>query len=121
MVDVRTDMRVLSIYVGKRLPALAAHLRLLNVDIAVVCLPWFLCLYVDVLPPESAFRVWDVMLAEGNTAVLSASRWLFYTRPHRTCWHCRRPARSLSTSPGFLDARSTATHCSPPRTRRPVI
>jgi len=70
MVDVRTDMRVLSIYVGKRLPALAAHLRLLNVDIAVVCLPWFLCLYVDVLPPESAFRVWDVMLAEGNTAVL---------------------------------------------------
>ena len=70
MLDVRTDMRVLSVYVGKRLPVLADHLRALNVDIAVICLPWFLCLYVDILPPESAFRVWDVMLAEGNTAVL---------------------------------------------------
>ncbi len=92
MLDVRVDLRVLAVYIGKRLPTLAAHLRALNVDISVICLPWFLCLYVDVLPPESAFRVWDVLFAEGNTAVLF--------RVALALLHAATPAILAMTEPG---------------------
>lgn len=71
------------------LPKLAAHIQDLGVDLPAVTFAWFLSLYTDCLPVEvstasrpytrahktysrlsissqTLFRVWDVLLVEGN-------------------------------------------------------
>ncbi|XP_058771057.1 GTPase-activating protein gyp3-like isoform X1 [Vicia villosa] len=46
------------------------HLDYLGVQVAWVSGPWFLSIFVNMIPWESVIRVWDVLLFEGNRVML---------------------------------------------------
>ncbi|WZY90707.1 hypothetical protein YC2023_047442 [Brassica napus] len=46
------------------------HLDYLGVQVACVTAPWFLSIFINMLPWESVLRVWDVLLFEGNRVML---------------------------------------------------
>ena len=45
----------------QQLPKLSAHLRSLSLSVPFVTTQWFLCLFLNALPSESCFRVWDLI------------------------------------------------------------
>ncbi|KAF3331683.1 TBC1 domain family member 8B-like isoform X1 [Carex littledalei] len=70
MIESQVDQLVLDELVSERFPKLANHLNYLGVEIAWVTGPWFLSIFVNMLPWESVLRVWDVILFEGNRTML---------------------------------------------------
>ncbi|MCI00212.1 ecotropic viral integration site 5-like protein [Trifolium medium] len=46
------------------------HLDYLGVQVAWISGPWFLSIFVNMIPWESVIRVWDVLLFEGNRVML---------------------------------------------------
>jgi hypothetical protein len=73
MLGVKTDCAVLAALVKKRLPKLHSHLHRHRVDVSLVALPWFLCLFVHALPLHAAMRVWDVLFLKGSHVLLSVA------------------------------------------------
>ena len=69
LVGCQTDSRVLLSETQRVLPELFSHLESLFTVAEVAFLPWFLQLYVNVLPPVVALRVWDLLLS-GNSLIL---------------------------------------------------
>eukprot|EP01018_Ginkgo_biloba_P019483 Gb_00844 [translate_table: standard] len=70
MVEAQVDQLVFEELVRESFPRLVAHLDNLGVQVAWFTGPWFLSIFVNVLPWESVLRVWDVLLYEGNRAML---------------------------------------------------
>lgn len=66
MIGVQTDVRVFLDLVQKKYPRVSAHCNKLGVDLGVVSLSWFLCLFTKTLPLEACLIVWDSLLLEGN-------------------------------------------------------
>ena len=70
MLSSAVDQAVLQRLVEEKFPRVDAALRRAGAPIAAVAGSWFLTLYVNHLPWESALRVWDVLLFERTRAVL---------------------------------------------------
>lgn len=70
MLESQVDQLVLDDLVRKHFPRLVTHLDALGVQVAWVSGPWFLSIFVNMLPWESVLRVWDVLLYEGNRSML---------------------------------------------------
>ncbi|KAK7310307.1 hypothetical protein RJT34_07742 [Clitoria ternatea] len=70
MIESQVDQLVFEELVRERFPKLANHLDYLGVQVAWVTGPWFLSIFVNMLPWESVLRVWDVLLFEGNRVML---------------------------------------------------
>ncbi|CAK9868297.1 unnamed protein product [Sphagnum jensenii] len=70
MVEAQVDQLVFEQLVHECFPRLSTHLDSLGVQVAWVSGPWFLSIFVNVLPWESVLRVWDVLLYEGNRSML---------------------------------------------------
>eukprot|EP00250_Pteridium_aquilinum_P014765 c22188_g1_i1 orf=480-2690(-) len=70
MLETQVDQLVLEELVRNNFPRLMTHLDTLGVQVAWICGPWFLSIFVTVLPWESVLRVWDVLLYEGNRSML---------------------------------------------------
>lgn len=70
MIESQVDQLVFEELVQERFPKLANHLDYLGVQVAWVTGPWFLSIFVNMLPWESVLRVWDVLLFEGNRVML---------------------------------------------------
>ncbi|KAI1706937.1 rab-GTPase-TBC domain-containing protein [Ditylenchus destructor] len=60
------DQKVLLDLMVEKLPALAAHLNKLSVDLSLFTLSWFLTIFVDVLSHNVYINLFDVFLYEGN-------------------------------------------------------
>jgi len=70
MVEAQVDQLVFEELVGECFPKLVTHLDKLGIQVALVTGPWFLSIFVNVLPWETVLRVWDVLLYEGNRTML---------------------------------------------------
>ncbi|XVF75461.1 hypothetical protein PTKIN_Ptkin13bG0190300 [Pterospermum kingtungense] len=70
MTESQVDQLVLEELVHERFPKLVNHLDYLGVQVAWVTGPWFLSIFMNMLPWESVLRVWDVLLFEGNRVML---------------------------------------------------
>lgn len=70
MIESQVDQFVFEELVRERFPKLVNHLDFLGVQIAWVTGPWFLSIFMNMLPWESVLRVWDVLLFEGNRVML---------------------------------------------------
>ncbi|XP_020208211.2 carabin-like [Cajanus cajan] len=70
MIESQVDQLVFEELVRERFPKLANHLDYLGVQVAWVTGPWFLSIFVNMLPWESVLQVWDVLLFEGNRVML---------------------------------------------------
>ena len=54
----------------QRFPTLCKHLTRHGVNVSSMALQWFLCMFVNSLPLESCFRVWDVLFFDLSSSVL---------------------------------------------------
>ncbi|XP_028799426.1 rab GTPase-activating protein 1 isoform X2 [Neltuma alba] len=70
MIESQVDQLVFEELVRERFPKLVNHLDYLGVQVAWVTGPWFLSIFMNMLPWESVLRVWDVLLFEGNRVML---------------------------------------------------
>lgn len=70
MIESQVDQLVFEELMRERFPKLVNHLDYLGVQVAWISGPWFLSIFVNMLPWESVFRVWDVLLFEGNRVML---------------------------------------------------
>ncbi|KAJ6727159.1 ECOTROPIC VIRAL INTEGRATION SITE 5 PROTEIN-like protein [Salix purpurea] len=70
MIESQVDQLVFEDLVRERFPKLVNHLDYLGVQVAWVTGPWFLSIFMNMLPWESVLRVWDVLLYEGNRVML---------------------------------------------------
>ncbi|KAL3520664.1 hypothetical protein ACH5RR_018813 [Cinchona calisaya] len=70
MIESQVDQLVLEELVREKFPKLVNHLDYLGVQVAWVSGPWFLSIFMNMLPWESVLRVWDVLLFEGNRVML---------------------------------------------------
>ncbi|XP_044473013.1 ecotropic viral integration site 5 protein homolog isoform X4 [Mangifera indica] len=70
MVESQVDQLVFEELVRERFPKLVNHLDYLGVQVTWISGPWFLSIFVNMLPWESVLRVWDVLLYEGNRVML---------------------------------------------------
>jgi hypothetical protein len=62
----RVDQQVFQSCIAYKLPRLFAAFRATNTLLEPIICPWFLCLYINVLPLFSVCRVWDCLFWEGN-------------------------------------------------------
>ncbi|KAF0891199.1 hypothetical protein E2562_009387 [Oryza meyeriana var. granulata] len=70
MIECQVDQLVLEELVREKFPKLVNHLDYLGVQVAWVTGPWFLSIFMNMLPWESVLRVWDVLLFDGNRVML---------------------------------------------------
>ncbi|XP_077214009.1 uncharacterized protein LOC143880474 isoform X2 [Tasmannia lanceolata] len=70
MIESQVDQLVFEELVRERFPKLVNHLDYLGVQVAWVTGPWFLSIFVNMLPWESVLRMWDVLLFDGNRVML---------------------------------------------------
>ncbi|KAG6596445.1 TBC1 domain family member 9, partial [Cucurbita argyrosperma subsp. sororia] len=70
MIESQVDQLVFEELMRERFPKLVDHLDLLGVQVAWITGPWFLSIFVNMIPWESVLRVWDVLLFEGNRVML---------------------------------------------------
>ncbi|KAK1409531.1 hypothetical protein QVD17_36057 [Tagetes erecta] len=70
MIESQVDQLVFEELMRERFPKLVNHLDYLGVQIAWVSGPWFLSIFMNMLPWESVLRVWDVLLFQGNRVML---------------------------------------------------
>ena len=64
------DQRVLATFVREKFPRVHDAFETSGAPLSAVTTSWFLALYVNQLPWETALRVWDVMLFERRRTVL---------------------------------------------------
>ncbi|KAK1572269.1 hypothetical protein Q3G72_029945 [Acer saccharum] len=70
MIESQVDQLVFEELVRERFPKLVNHLDYLGVQVAWVTGPWFLSIFMNMLPWESVLRIWDVLLFEGTRVML---------------------------------------------------
>ncbi|KAL6528747.1 hypothetical protein OROMI_029392 [Orobanche minor] len=70
MIESQVDQLVFEDLMRERFPKLVNHLDYLGVEVAWISGPWFLSIFINMLPWESVLRVWDVLLFEGNRVML---------------------------------------------------
>ncbi|KAL6496249.1 hypothetical protein OROGR_029507 [Orobanche gracilis] len=70
MIESQVDQLVFEELIRERFPKLVKHLDYLGVEVAWISGPWFLSIFINMLPWESVLRVWDVLLFEGNRVML---------------------------------------------------
>jgi len=65
LIAAQADQRVLKDLLAEKCPRLASHLDRLAVDLSLFTFNWFLCLFVDTIPPDVYLKIWDAFLYEG--------------------------------------------------------
>ena len=70
IVRVPQSSRRTRVQVDQRFPTLCRHLTRHGVNVSNMALQWFLCIFVNSLPLESCFRVWDLFFFDRCASVL---------------------------------------------------
>ncbi|KAG0210879.1 hypothetical protein BGX28_008846 [Mortierella sp. GBA30] len=67
------DQTILEHLLEKTMPILYKHLKKVDVQLSVACLPWFLSLFINSMPLVYAFRVLDCFFFEGPKVLFQIS------------------------------------------------
>jgi len=73
-----TDQQVLRSLMEEFIPDIDLKLKELDVPIAVITLPWFLCLFIHCVPLEVNLRIIDMFFAQGRPALFRFALAIFY-------------------------------------------
>lgn len=66
----RIDQKVMEMLVDRQIPELQTKLKAGGFELVVFTLPWFICLFINTLPFITVMRVWDVIMFEGDKALI---------------------------------------------------
>eukprot|EP01035_Chromulina_nebulosa_P018191 gene18191-23852_t len=77
MIGTYTDQYVLNHLVKEHLPELHHAIEEAQLQLPLVTVQWFMCIYVNTLRPEIALRVWDIFLNEGSKVLFRIAISLF--------------------------------------------
>ncbi|CAD5111701.1 DgyrCDS988 [Dimorphilus gyrociliatus] len=66
LLGAQTDQKVLRDFIMKLVPKVYNKLEEKRVDLSLFTLSWFLAVFVENLPVETYFRIWDSFLLEGD-------------------------------------------------------
>jgi len=83
LIGVQIDVDVFKLILMERLPKVAKHFIKYDVDIALFVTQWFLCLFISLLPMESATRFIDSFLYEGSKMLFRVAFALFNMNKER--------------------------------------
>eukprot|EP00026_Physarum_polycephalum_P004525 Phypoly_transcript_04546.p1 GENE.Phypoly_transcript_04546~~Phypoly_transcript_04546.p1 ORF type:complete len:598 (+),score=80.00 Phypoly_transcript_04546:350-2143(+) len=67
------DANVFEWLVYDNLPELHRHFQRVNLSYKILSSPWFLCLFVNDFPAETAFLVWDNLMLEGIIVIFEVA------------------------------------------------
>ncbi|KAF9906450.1 hypothetical protein BX616_000723, partial [Lobosporangium transversale] len=67
------DQTILEHLLDKTMPILSKHLKKVDVQLSVACLPWFLSLFINSMPLVYAFRILDCFFFEGPKILFQIS------------------------------------------------
>ncbi|KAF9923415.1 hypothetical protein FBU30_006527 [Linnemannia zychae] len=67
------DQTILEHLLEKTMPIMSKHLKKVDVQLSVACLPWFLSLFINSMPLVYAFRVLDCFFFEGPKVLFQIS------------------------------------------------
>jgi Ca2+-binding EF-hand superfamily protein len=59
------DAQLFETLVAEHLPELSKHFQRSHLSVAILTAPWFLCLFVNDLPSETSYVVWDNLMKDG--------------------------------------------------------
>lgn len=65
MNGLKCELHVLSELTAERLPRVSSYLKSMGIDFLFFSTRWFMCLFVNSVPIETAFRIWDAFFLEG--------------------------------------------------------
>ncbi|KAJ8916156.1 hypothetical protein NQ315_016295 [Exocentrus adspersus] len=69
MTGLLTDLDVLDDLIRKYEPSLHRHIHNIGMPWAMGTTKWFICLFSEVLPTETVFRIWDCLFYEGSKII----------------------------------------------------
>lgn len=70
------ELGVLDELVNERIPAVGEKMKKEHKPWMVISSKWFICLFIDVLPIETALRVWDCMFCEGSKILIRTALYM---------------------------------------------
>ncbi|KAL3314160.1 Growth hormone-regulated TBC protein 1 [Cichlidogyrus casuarinus] len=73
MVGLQVDCKVLQELIKREEPTIYRLMMDGNVDMLMLSTKWFICLFADVLPTETVFRIFDAVFYEGDKILFRAS------------------------------------------------
>ena len=82
MVSLSNDIEVLQKLLQKRIPKTMTHLRGFQIPLQAFLTKWFVCLYVDILPIHTVFRIWDCLFYEGHKVLFRVAMFMFINHKH---------------------------------------
>ncbi|EKX44371.1 hypothetical protein GUITHDRAFT_139903 [Guillardia theta CCMP2712] len=66
---VEVEVKVLNLLLESNLKSVKDKLELVHLPLSSFAAQWFMCAYVNVLPPTSVIRIWDFIFVEGAVAL----------------------------------------------------
>lgn len=76
MKAIKIDQELLGEIIRWKDPEVFAHIEKHSVSWCLIGTKWFICLFADVLPVETVFRIWDCLFYEGSKILYRASAML---------------------------------------------
>ena len=77
MIGIYVDQYVLGHMIKLYLPEIHKKLEDFELQLPIITVQWFLCLFINTLRPEVSLRIWDMFLNEGNKVLFRISMALF--------------------------------------------
>lgn len=103
----RIDQQVFQSCLAWKLPKIYEVFRNTNTMLEPVICPWFLCLYVNVIPLYAVCRIWDCLFWEGSTVLFRIGLTMIKSKSHELL-----RARDFITIYGILKNSAQPSSCS---------
>lgn len=71
MIGTIVDQRIFENLMEERAPAIKSHLEKIGVPLAMITLPWFMCLFIGDFPLELSLRILDCFFYEGPNVLFA--------------------------------------------------